>query len=275
MNKILCPVDFSSASLNAIEFALEIAKKFHSRLTFLHIFTEEDFNKALGQEAKGKTFKELLALANAKLKLLVNSIEEETDNQIKCDFLIEMGDLMDKIKEVAYDENYDLIVMGTTGVSRVQGIFFGSNTEDAIEEVKKPILCVPNTANFSQFKKIVYASDFLKEDKMAIQEVISFATMFDARIYVLHINLSDSQKAYNEFVEELKSFIQYNKITFINKNYKDDVGDGINEFLQQENADLLVAFKRKRNIVESIFSKSITQTLSFTTDKPLLVLKLS
>ena len=274
MNKILCPVDFSSASLNAIEYALEIAKKFKSRLTFLHVFTEEDFNKALGQEAKGKTFKELLALANSKLKLLVNSIVEETEGQIKCDFHIEMGDLTDKIKEVAYDENYDLVVMGTTGVSRVHGEFFGSKSEDAIDEVRKPILCVPNTANFSQFKKIVYASDFLEEDKMAIQEVISFATMFDARIYVLHINLSDSQKAYNKFVDELKSFIQYNKITFVNKNYKDDVGSGINEYMLQENADLLVAFKRKRNIVESIFSKSITQILSYSTDKPLLVLKL-
>ncbi|MEQ8573244.1 MAG: universal stress protein, partial [Fulvivirga sp.] len=224
MNKILCPVDFSSASLNAIEYALEIAKKFKSRLTLLHVFTEDDFNKALGQEAKGKTFKELLALANSKLKLLVNSIVEETEGQIKCDFHIEMGDLIDKIKEVAYDENYDLVVMGTTGVSRVHGVFFGSNTEDTIDEIRKPILCVPNNANFKHFKKIVYASDFLEEDKMAIQEVISFATMFDARIYVLHINLSDSQKTYNKFVEELKSFIQYNKITFVNKNYKDEVG---------------------------------------------------
>ncbi|MTI40618.1 universal stress protein [Fulvivirga lutimaris] len=274
MNKILCPVDFSSASLNAIEYALEIAKKFNSRLSFLHVFTEKDFNKALGQEAKGKTFKELLALANSKLKLLVNSIVEETEGQIKCDFHIEMGDLIDKIKEVAYDENYDLVVMGTTGVSRVQGIFFGSNTEDTIDEVRKPILCVPNSANFKHFKKIVYASDFLEEDKMAIQEVISFATMFDARIYVLHINLSDSEKAYDKFVEELKSFIQYNKITFVNKSYKDDVGSGINEYMQQENADLLVAFKRKRNIVESMFSKSITEVLSYSTDKPLLVLKL-
>ena len=274
MNKILCPVDFSSASLNAIEFGLEIAKKFKSRLTFLHVFTEEDFNKALGKEAKGKSFKELLALANSKLKLLVNSIAEETNNEIKCDYQIEMGDLIGKIKEVAYDENYDLVVMGTTGVSRVQGVFFGSNTEDAIEDVRKPILCVPNTANFKQFKKIVYASDFLEEDKMAIQEVISFATMFDARIYVLHINLSDSQKEYNQFVEKLKSFIQYNKIAFVNKNYTEEVGGGINEYMQQENADLLVTFKRKRNIVESIFSKSITQTLSYSTDKPLLILKL-
>ena len=85
---------------------------------------------------------------------------------------------------------------------------------------------------------------------------------------------SSADLAADLVIEELKSFIQYNKITFVNKNYKDEVGGGINEYMQQEDADLLVAFKRKRNIVESMFSKSITQVLSYSTDKPLLVLKL-
>ncbi len=274
MNRILCPVDFSETSLNAIEFAVEIAKKFHSRVTLLHIFTENDFNKVLGKSATGKTFKELLAIANNKLKALANTIASDYEGIIKCDYLLEMGELTEKIKEVAFDDNYDLIVMGTTGVSKTNGVFFGSNTEDVIDDVKKPILCVPKTASFKQFKKIVYGSDFLKQDRLAIQDVISFATMFDARVHVVHINLNDSEKEYNQFITELKSFIQYNKITFVNKNYKDEIGDGLNEYMKQESGDLLVVFKRKRGFVESIFSKSLTQILSYSTDKPLLVLKL-
>jgi nucleotide-binding universal stress UspA family protein len=276
MNKILCPVDFSDVSLNAIEFAVEIGKKFHSRITLLHVFVENDFNKAIGPVGRGKSFKELMAMANTKLKKLVETINEESRNNGIgfCDYYLEMGNLKDKVKEVAQDENYDLIVMGTTGVSRSNGVFFGSNTEDIIDTVRKPILCVPQNSSYSKFKKIVYGSDFLKEDRYAIQEVISFATMFDARINVLHLNLSDSDEEYKKFIDDLKSFIQYNKISFINKNYKGDLGHGINEYVEQEKADLLVVFKRKRNIVESLSSKSLTQILSYTTDKPLLVLKL-
>lgn len=275
MNKILCPVDFSSTSLNAIEFAVEIGKKFHSHITLLHVFTEKDFNKAIGNESKGKSFKELLALANSKLKALTDSINEQAKPEgiDFCDYYIEMGDLVDKIQETANAENYRLIVMGTTGVSKTNGVFFGSNTEDVIDEVKKPILCIPSTANFTKFKKIVYGSDFLEEDRIAIQEVISFATMFDARINVLHVNLGNSDKEYKEFTEELKSFIQYNKISFYNKDY-DDIGKGLVSYVKEEDADLLVAFKRKRGLVETIFSKSFTKILSHSSDKPLLVLKL-
>ncbi|QSE96532.1 universal stress protein [Fulvivirga lutea] len=275
MNKILCPVDFSDTSLNAIEFAVEIGKKFHSKVTLLHVFTEEDFNKVLGNKAKGKSFKELLGMAKNRISQLADAINEDAvkDGLDKCDFYLEMGELTEKINETAVGENYDLIVMGTTGVSKRSGIFFGSNTEDVIDEVRRPVMCIPSNASFTKFKKIVYGSDYLEEDKVAIQEVISFATMFDARINVVHVNSENEDEEYKKFTQELKSFIQYNKITFTNRQY-DDIGKGLLEYMNSENADLLVAFKRKRNIVESIFSKSITKILSHTSDKPLLILKL-
>ena len=276
MNKILCPVDFSDTSLNAIEFAVEIGKKFHSTVTLVHVFTESDFNKIVGEASIGRSFKELLGMATTKLKKLADQINEDykPDGLLNCDYRMELGELTDRILDMITEGQYDLIVMGTTGISRVQGVFFGSNTEDVIEKAKVPVLCVPNSASYSGFNKIVYASDFMKEDRMAIQEVISFATLFDARISVLHINLRDDEENYNEFIEELKSFIQYKKINFVNKRFKDDIGLGIEEFMQDENSDLLVVYKKHRGFLGSMFHKSLTKTLSYSTDKPFLVLKL-
>ena len=59
MNKILCPIDFSDTSLNAIEFAVEIGKKSQSKITLLHVYNEEDFNRDIGSEALGNYFKEI------------------------------------------------------------------------------------------------------------------------------------------------------------------------------------------------------------------------
>ena len=275
MNKILCPLDFSETSLNAIEFAVEIGKKFHSTITLFHVFTESDFNQVIDQEHVGKSFKELMGVANNKLRNLTNEINEKCrPNGIDhCEFRIELGDLVDSLANAVKEDHYDLIVMGTTGISRTNGIFFGSNTEEVIDKVKEPILCIPEGAQFKSFNKLVYASDFVKEDKIAIQEVISFATMFDSRISVLHINQNDSAASYSKFVEELKSFIQYNKISFVNKSFKDEVGLGIQEYMNEENSDLLVVFKQQRGFVESIFHRSLTKTLSHSSDKPLLILK--
>lgn len=276
MNKILCPIDFSDVSLNALEFAVAIGKKFHSRITLLHVFTEKDFNKAMGAEVKGKSFKEMMGIAKGKMEAICRTINNEAqpDGIKVCDYYLELGELIDKVKEVATEEKYDLIVTGTTGVSRTDGIFFGSNTEDMLEDIRKPILCIPENATFKGFNRMVYGSDFLEEDRMAIQDVISLATMFDARIDVVHINLGESDREYKQFTEELKSFITYNKITFLNRRF-DNIGDGLNTYMKESGADLLVAFKRKRNIVESIFGKSFTRILSYSTDKPLLVLKLN
>lgn len=275
MNKILCPLDFSETSLNAIEFAVEIGKKFHSTITLFHVFTESDFNKVVGREHAGKSFKELLGVATNKLKTITDEINErcKPEGIDHCEYRIELGELIDALSTAVTGDHYDLVVMGTTGISKTNGIFFGSNTEEVIDKVKEPILCVPAEANFKSFNKLVYASDFIKEDKIAIQEVISFATMFDSRIGVLHINQNDSSSGYDEFVKELKSFIQYNKISFINKNFRDEVGLGIQEYMDEENSDLLVVFKQQRGFVEGIFHKSLTKTLSHSSDKPLLILK--
>ncbi|MTI20035.1 universal stress protein [Fulvivirga sp. RKSG066] len=273
MNKIICPVDFSATSLNAIEYAAEIGVKFHSHITLLHVFTEQDFNKIVEEETVGKSFKELTAMASKKLKRLADQVNENYKD-VTCSSQLELGDLYGKLKDIISENHFDLLVMGTTGVSKVSGVFFGSNTQEVIREVKIPVLCVPQEASFKGFNKIVYASDFMKQDKVAIQEVISFATTFNARISVLHINLSDSDKEYNAFVEDLKSFIQYSKINFVNKKFKDDIGLGIQEYMDEENSDMLVVFRKHRSFVESIFHKSLTKTLSYSTDKPLFVLKL-
>ncbi|MCG8383915.1 MAG: universal stress protein [Cytophagales bacterium] len=276
MKKILCPVDFSSTSLNALEFAVAIAKKFHSSITLVNVFTERDFNQIVGEEALGKTFKELMNMAMARLRNLADSINKDPSSKgiDKCEYSLELGELTDQLEFQVTDHRFDLVVMGTTGISKTNGIFFGSHTEDVIDKIKIPVLCVPGSAVYQGFNKLVYASDFAEEDKLAIQEVISFATMFDSRVSVLHINQSDTDLQYKEFVEELSSFIQYEKIGFVNKEFKDSVGMGINEYMEDENSDLLVVFKRHRNFVQSIFHKSITKVLAYSTNKPLLVLKL-
>lgn len=274
MNKILCPVDFSSTSINALEFAVEIGKKYHSQLTLVHIFTESEFNKIVGEEAVGKSFKALLAMAENKLASLAGSIMQDGPGLVKCEYRVELGELTDMVNEIVTAENYDVVIMGTSGISQTDGVFFGSNTEHVIEKVKAPILCVPGNATYTEFKKIVYASDFMKEDRVAIQKVISLATLFDSRINVLHINVNNDESEYQHFVEELKSFVQYDKISFVNKKYNDDISIGINEYINQENADLLVVFRKQRGFVETIFHKSLTKVLSFSTEKPLYVLKL-
>jgi nucleotide-binding universal stress UspA family protein len=66
MKKILCPIDFSEVSLNALEFAVAIGEKENSDITLLNIFTPADFNKILNTEHVKEEFEKLQEIARAK-----------------------------------------------------------------------------------------------------------------------------------------------------------------------------------------------------------------
>jgi nucleotide-binding universal stress UspA family protein len=276
MNKILCPIDFSRTSVNALEYATRIAERFNSTIILLNVFTEKEFNKVYEEESLMKSYKELLAMANNKISALAQEVNKDLGNgAVRCEGRVVMSHLMDGILELIQEEHIDLVVMGTTGVSQYTTGFVGSNTIKVIEKTDVPVLCVPQGASFEGFNKIVYASAFQEEDKIALQEVISFATMFDARVNVLHISSKENLYEEAEFksaVEDLGTFVQYSKLKFERKVYS-DVTAGLETYMDDEDGDLLVLLTRHRNFFESIVHKSVTRKLSFITHNPLLILK--
>lgn len=279
MNRILCPIDFSETSLNAVEFAARVGEKFNSAVTLLYVFNEIEFNKILKTESAGKSFKQLMALAERRLEGICNEVSKTTDGEslVSCDHTVQLGKLSDTIVDYADNNKYNFIVMGTNGVSDVREALVGSNTINVIDKANCPVLCVPREAGYSDFRKVVYATDFLEEDKNAIQHAISFAVGFNSRISVLHVSRSDEKvesEQYKDFIRDLQSFIQYEKIGFDNRIYEDDIPRTIENYLDTEDADLLILLRRNMSFFEKLFHKSVTRKLSYFTNYPILALKL-
>ena len=65
MKKLLCPIDFSEVSLNALEFAVAIGEKEKSELAIINIFTRSDFNKIV----KSKMWKKSMSICEELLKI--------------------------------------------------------------------------------------------------------------------------------------------------------------------------------------------------------------
>ncbi len=278
MSKILCPVDFSSTSLNAIEYAVGICKKTKGNLLLLNVFTEEEFNQVVDSPIIGKSFKEKYTIATKKLTAICEQINEVefSESVSECTASIVLGDLEEQILNTSVDEKCRLIVMGTTGVGRKAGMFLGSNTSDIIKKSKIPILCVPKASSFDSFKRAVFATDIQEEDKIKIQDVISFATNFESRVSVLHLlhnkNEAEERKSL-DFLNELKTFISYKKISFEIKVAEKDFADELLTFIQEKNSDILFIYSPHRSYFNNLFHKSISQQLSVISNTPLYVLK--
>ena len=278
MKRLLCPIDFSEVSLNALEFAVVIGEKENSNLTLLNIFSPKDFNSVLGSDHVNDQYDDLLNIAEKKLQAISNEIWKISKKKglLACDYKLKPGKIVDVLSELADEDKSELIIIGTTGHSAYERKYIGGKAEKIIQHTHCSVLCVPENINFHGIKRIVYATDYQEEDKLAIQQLIDLAKVLKAEVEILHISHHDDtidKAMYEEFKRELMSFVNYNKISFNRMVFK-HVAEGLNEYMKEKNADLLVLLNKKLNFLESLFHLSLTHHLDKFTDYPLMILKL-
>jgi len=278
MKKLLCPIDFSEASLNALEFAVAIGERENSHLMLLNIFTSSDFNKILDSDHLEQDFEAIQTNAESKLKIIADEIFKVSKKKglKSCEYAIKPGRIVDELAAIADEEKYEMIIMGTTGHSAYDREYLGGKAESIVQHAHCSVLCVPDNATFHGINKIVYATDYQKEDKVALQQIMAIATVLDSRLEVLHVshhNDTIDKAMYEDFKNDLSKFIDDDRVEFKRVVFK-HVAKGLNDYMHDENGDLLVLLKKRRNFLSALFHRSLTDHLEQFTDYPLLVLKL-
>lgn len=144
MKKILVPVDGSAASLKAAEKALDLAKRYNSEITLIHVVYEPDISKynrfGVIIDPDLKKLKERLKETEKKM---MDSIVDSLDKQdIEIKRKIVPGIAYEEIVKEAENGNYDLIVMGRLGFSKIKRFFLGSVAHRVIADAPCPVLIV-------------------------------------------------------------------------------------------------------------------------------------
>ncbi|MBK6264410.1 universal stress protein [Marivirga sp. S37H4] len=274
MDRILCPVDFSEYSLNALEYAANLLQIKKGYITLLYIFTEHEFSKAIKDKDDPASFNSMKEHAAQKLKVLA----EETENafQVKCEYNMAIGGVDKTIASYADNNDFDYIVMGTMGNGYNESTIIGSRTMRTVKESKTPVITVPIQTTFNGLKSVVYASDYSESDKLIMQRLVSFVFPFHSRIRFVHISHSKnvmSENTYEAFKSDLDSFLGYDRVSYYLKEYKNDISHGIEEFVKEQHGDLLVLFKRKRNFLDNLISSSVSREISYLSSHPVLIYK--
>jgi nucleotide-binding universal stress UspA family protein len=272
MDNILCPIDFSPYSMNALEYAASLLKVRTGNLFIIHVFSEDELIKYFSNRQSDKETENLKDFAVEKLKILTK--ETEASFNINCSYILSIGDVNLSINKYTKQHDIDYVVMGTQGNGYNKDTVIGSRTMRTVESSEVPILTVPIQAQFNGLQSVVYASDYSKHDKLTLQRLVSFIYNFKSRIKVVHISRSKNQMsehAYSDFKKELLTFLAYDKMTYHLKEYKDDISHGIEEFVNEQDGELLVLLKRKRNFFESLISSSVSTEVSYFSSHPLLI----
>ena len=137
---ILCPIDFSEISTNAMEYAVFLASHHHAKLLLLHVveylhefehyqilvFTPQELSEKMEKQA----YEEL------------TKVTEQVKKTITVEAVVRQGKAFMEIIKEAMEKDIDMIVMGSHGRTGISHMLMGSVAEKVVRKANCPVLIV-------------------------------------------------------------------------------------------------------------------------------------
>lgn len=276
MRLIVCPVDFSPASKSAAEYAAAMATEVGAELVLLHAFDVPvmftDAPMTFISEASGQ----LRMQSDRKLRQWGRLLQKHHPGLRWESFSLE-GLPHRKAIEFAEEKNADLIVMGTTGTSRLQRVVMGSTVARILRESNTPVIVVPRGASYNGISKILFATDLREDNLRAASMIIPFARSFSAAIDFVYIEdqhvLSDDD-AVEKMTKRIRTRIKYPKISgYVARDTS--LVKGLDRLVVKLKTDIVVLFTHERHFPESVYHPSVTRLVAHHTHIPLLSIRMT
>lgn len=191
--RILCPIDFSDSSKQALAYAKALSSWYDAPLTVIHVCVDLpvfEMASPFGHTAATAVVLEEAQLAER--RAAVHSFVTSAGGGDSTEIIVSEGtDAKAEILRQAAAGHASLIVMGTHGRSGLAHLLLGSITEKVLQKAPCPVLVVPPHAAPADsvspvFKRIVCAIDFSAGSLLALNLALGLAQEADARLTLLH-----------------------------------------------------------------------------------------
>lgn len=274
MKRILVPTNFSAHAENALKVAAQIAKKTNGEIFLIHML---EIPSQMNDAITGST-------VIPEAMLFIKKINENLKKAKEKDFLkgikvtesVKFESAFEGILSFSKKNKIDLIVMGSHGVSGIEEVLIGSNTEKVVRLSEAPVLVIKkNTTEFNP-ANFVFASDFSKEIKKPFKKMIQFASLFNARLSLVMICTPNSFKPTALSEQIINDFISSFDIKDYSTHIYNDVNieKGIRNFSNSINADLIGLCTHGRTGLAHFFTGSISEDLVNHAVKPVITFKI-
>lgn len=270
MKLLLVPTDFSPIADNAMKYAMDMAKATNSNLMLVNMYQIPiSFSEV---PLVTISLDELRKISQNRLASVKHNIETITGGEIQVYTESILGEVSYEVEKLCDRLHPYAVIVGTRGVTGIGKFFLGSNTQSIVEHVNTPVLVIPPGATFKPFKKIGLATD-MKEviEHTPVEPIREIVNFFGADLHVLNVDYERRHFTSNTPEESLHMDML---LTGMNPVYdfieNKDVEDGLQEFAEKNNLDLLITLPKKQHFLEKILEKSITRDLIYHTNLPLM-----
>lgn len=265
MKQILIPTDFSPNADKALNYAIQMAKYLNAGIFVMHT-VDSGSPETMITEAKEK------------MQLLIKSISSTENMQVNT--AICEGAVVHSIVDISDNEKADMIVMGTLGNSAFKEKVFGSKTAAAIGKTNVPLLSIPLLAEWKKPNKILVTINHFDQDDSFLAPVFELAKSFDASIQIAVFTDADDDyvEDYDEHEANIAKFrdmlkekhpgVEIHAVHLAGKHFSEN----LKNWIDNNTIDILVMLTHKRDVLESIFNRSMTKKMSYNTTIPLLAI---
>ncbi|BAV05796.1 Nucleotide-binding universal stress protein, UspA family [Filimonas lacunae] len=270
MNTILVATDFSAASVNAAEYAAEMALVVKKDLLLLHIYS---LNVSWNQIPLTTDNTNMSEDADTALNRLRNSLHERTGHKLTIGTEVRTGVFFTELEASCDRVKPYTVVMGSQGTTAAERFLFGGHTVHAMQNLQWPLVTVPPDARFLYVRRIGLACDFNNvADITPAPAITALVKDFNAALHILNVGketeLASDIVRESEVLESLLGEVkpQYH---FIAHN---DTNQALMDFVENYHIHLLLVLPRERDFADKLLHKSHTRELVLKSNVPVMAL---
>ena len=271
MKTIIIPTDFSPVATNAMNYGIDMAKAINAGVLLYHVYqvpvSISDTPVLL------LSVDDLKKNAEEKITALKAQAEHIVSGSIKIYAETQLGNVADEVENLCKRINPFAVVMGTKGHSGIEKVVFGSNTISVVKHLTWPVICIPPGKEYGNgIKKIGFACDFKNVVETTPAHFIkAFVNEFNAELHVL--NVDHQNKHFTTEVPQ-QSALLHTMLEDVKPQYhfidNKDIEDGINDFAEHNNLDLVITIPKKHKLLEGLFRPSSVKQLVFHSHVPVM-----
>jgi nucleotide-binding universal stress UspA family protein len=266
MKTLVVPTDFSSVSVNALNYAVDMAQAINAGIVLLHVYNVPvAFTDGPVSPVTVVSVEEVKRTAEQRLAEIKKNLITVTSGQIEIFTEARLGDTIEELGQICKSVEPLAVVMGSHGATGVERMIMGSTSLEAIRHLKCPVLVVPPGTTYHGIKRIGLACDFDNiVQSTPVEYIKNIVREFGADLYVLNVkDKNDTETDVTESTMEtayLDAVLEEIRPTYVQLTGK-DVLDGINGFAEHNNLDLVMVIPKKHRFIDSLFHKSQSREL--------------
>lgn len=282
MKTLIIPVDFTPASQNAVDFAVEWAKKYlYQRIILLRSFYSSMYENMIMSADFCNVNEEYLNKKRNDEKELLNQLCREVDQKtgegIRVQTAISELPLVRSIIELIKDEKPEMILLGSDSSYEGNEAFVAGNVIQIARVSPVRVLIVPENYHYKAVEKALVPVDFKTVVSLnKINRLRSSPRWHDVEILALNVDadqrnvnpdaaFKEAEKNLHDYLKNFKHEIYYEA----NKN----VISGILDFKKLNEVQLMIALPGVHSFLYSLTHKSVSEALYKQCPLPVMILK--